>query len=131
MSAFADLVLADGQASPVSRTFKAVAEVDGYWTWSYIPSGGLPLSAVTVRSRTTFPKDPNGVTRHEVQIKLPFVETPANEAPRVAYYEEVSLTVKTSGRSLLQERKDILAYVKNFLAHTRASELVVDGDPPR
>lgn len=131
MPQFADLALNDGLATPQSRTFKAVALADGWWQWSYTPANMPPIANVTIKERTTLPKDPNGVTRHEVVFRLPFVETPANEAPRVAYYEEVSMTFKTSGRSTLQERKDVLAFAKNFLANQLATDLVVDNSPPR
>lgn len=131
MTAFSDLTLADGQATPINRTFKATALIDGKWTWMYQPAGSTPIGYVTLKSTTTFSKDPNGITTHKFSCRVPFVETPEGEAPRVPYYCEIDVNVKTSGRSTAQERKDLLAYVHNFLASSRASEIVVDGDPPR
>lgn len=131
MSQFTDLTLADGQATPVNRTFKALALIDGSWTWVYTPAGVTPIGGITIKSATSFPKDPNGITQHKIRCRVPFFEQPVGEAPRVPYFCEIDVTVKTSGRSTSQERKDVLAYVKNFLASTRASEIIVDGDPPR
>jgi len=131
MSSFTDTTLYDGLSTPVLRTFKAVANIDGRWTWVYVPSGSIPLGAHTLKTATAFPKDPNGVTQHKITLRIPFVEQPSGEAPRTPYFCEIDIVVKTSGRSTAQERKDLLAYAKNFLASARASEMVVDGDPPR
>lgn len=131
MSSFNDLAISDGNTTPVSRTFKAVANVDGRWRWVYLPSDVSPAGAITLHSRTYLPKDPNGVTKHEFELMVPFVETPVGAAPRVVYFCEAKLTINTSGRSTLQERKDLRAYLANFLDSTRASEMIVDGDLPR
>lgn len=131
MTAFADISLADGQSTPVSRTFKAIALIDNSWKWSYAPPGTTPVGYVNLYSSTAFPKDPNGITTTKFKCRVPYFEQPAGEAPRVPYFCEVDIVFKTSGRSTSQERKDLLAYAKNFLASARASEIVVDGDPPR
>lgn len=131
MSAFTDLQLYNGLATPVQVLFKATALIDGHWTWYYAPSATTPIGYHMLRSKTTFPKDPNGVRREEFRIRIPYFEAPAGEAPRSPYFLEVDVQFKISGRSTAQERKDLLAYAKNFLASTRASEIVVDGDPPR
>lgn len=131
MTAFNDLALADGLSTPVSRTFKAKAEIDGYWTWWYELSGGVALAYPSVKSKTTFSRNPNGGTKHEFVLRIPVLDATAVGSPKVGHFHQATVTITTADRGTAAERADLLAYVKNFFASTRASEIVVGLDPPR
>lgn len=132
MSQFTNLALLDGLATAVSRTFSAKALIDGRWTWWYEAAGLNTLAYPSITTKTVFAKDPNGVTRHEINVKIPATESAvAGVAPRIAYFHEAKLIVTTSGRGTIAERSDLLAYVKNLLASTRLTEIIVNLDPPR
>lgn len=131
MTAFTNLVLNDGLATPVARIFKAKAEIDGRWTWWYELASGIAQAFPYINTRTLFARNPNGATKHEINIKIPVVDTSVAGSPRPSHFHQVSIVVTTSDKGTAAERADLVAYTKNFVASSRFSELVLDMDPPR
>lgn len=131
MTAFTDLIINDGQSTPVARTFKAKALIDGMWNWWYEVAGSAALGYPSIKSKTTFSRNPNGGTRHEFQLRIPVLDVSTPASPKVGHFHQCVITITTADRGTAAERSDLLAYVKNFLASSRASEIVVGLDPPR
>ena len=130
MPAFANLTLADGQASPANHTFyasheepsgvwnhveNAAANAIGYfylkWSVKTPPIGGK----VSTQDR---------VYRVKQTVSCPTLESTSAAtgsgippAPTVAYTCVSNVEYVLPERSTLQNRKDINAYTKNGLAH--------------
>lgn len=137
MPSIANLVLADGQASPVNHTFevmtaqmgedrpavfmeKSAGSVNGY----------LQLTVLTRKSKT------NGSYKTLVKLALPTLETVTGSspsgfapAPAVAYTEFATLDITHPERSALQNRKDVLAYLASLFNHAEFKKVVHNIEP--
>lgn len=123
MGAFASKVLNDGQAAPVAHTFSPVTIAGELALWQdrapAVALGFLTLSQFLKRpskeSRTY--KLTLKVVTPVLEVTAPTTVTGIQPAPTLAYNLIGSVEFVLPERSSLQERKDILAYVKNALAH--------------
>jgi len=128
----ASIILADGQATPVNKTFEAqIAQVGQdqaceFWEKSAGSlSGYRRLSVLTRKSKTG-----NGL-RTIVKISLPVLETVSGSspsgfapAPAVAYTTLATLEIVHPERNTLQDRKDMFAFLKNFFSNTTFQAVV-------
>lgn len=113
MSQITDIVLADGQTTPVNRTFSVVTAQSG----TQIPaewadrSGGLILGytglTMSVRKTTN--------SSYKVQIKVTDPELNAVDNTLI-HTSLVNIEFVLPKSTTLQNRKDILAYAKNALS---------------
>jgi len=124
MAAQADLVLANGEATPVNKTFSvrgATAQPDGgvMAIWKDITSGiqiGMPTVMLKVRESAS-------KTDVEKRILKPTLEVVSGSdggytpSPKVAYTLFAKEQFTLPARSTTAERKDILAFSKNLNAH--------------
>lgn len=117
MAAIANLVLADGQATPVNKTFAPMDANSGLATWTDRSSGiSLGMPAVTLSVSVG---DTNKVT---AKVSLPVMEVISGSdggytpAPQVAYTVIGKTEFVFPARCSLQNRKDIRAFVRNLLA---------------
>lgn len=128
MSAISSIVLADGQTTPANHTFTpARPQVgDDFAQWRNVEgdtlTGGRQLS-LRVRQLTT------GYVV-EGQVKDPVLSlipdnccTPSN-VPQVAYTAIFDFKFRIPASANAANRKDILAYAKNFLANTAVKSAV-------
>lgn len=141
MPAFGNVVINDGQATPVAKTFKPV-DIDVNNVSHYAEtSGGIPLGygriGVSLRTPSgraasgTSSKDRNYKILFKLQVPTLEVTSPSTgsgiqPAPTVAYQTVANLEFTVPERSTLAERKDILAYAKNLLSNALATSVVVD-----
>jgi hypothetical protein len=132
MSAIADVVLADGQATPVNKTFSVQDCTSQLATWEDRTSGiGVGMPAVTL-SLT------KGQTSNKVVAKvvLPVMKAITGSdggytpAAAVAYQLVGKVEIVLPTQATLQNRKDILAFTKNFLANAFAVSAVQDFARP-
>lgn len=125
MSAIANIVLNDGQGTPVAHTFAPaktqadLAVLEDRVAGFYVGFNKLTFSLTR----------PNGSTTSNRNLKLSIkIETPKLEsanpaangftpAPTVSYRPVVELTATIPERSSLQDRKDLQAYIKNALSN--------------
>lgn len=135
MAAVANIVLADGQASPVNHTFVPTKQLPGGFIYHDKATGvvvGFPSLQIT--SRLPDSTTPN--YKCSGKVTVPILETAATAAsgftpgPTVAYRNVVETNVVIPARATLAERKDIYAYGKNLLAHAVFGSLVQDMDAP-
>jgi len=135
MSQQTSLVLNDGQTTPVAKTFSARGADMSLATWKDISSGiaiGNPV--ITLSNKDS--EGNNGVYRVEARVTLPVLEVISGDAqgytasPKIAYKMFGKVELVSPNRATLQNRKDLLAFVKNLLAHAVMTETSVNFDPP-
>lgn len=132
MASFANIVIADGQTTPVNHTF-AVKSNDNRVSKYEDRVGGVPIGYGKLTFTVT---DVNKYNRRvALSIEIPVLEAVSGSNPSgftpaaaVAYYNKVDISFVTNNRSTVQNRKDILAYAKNALALAMVSSVVVDGE---
>lgn len=116
----APIVLGDGQATPVNKTFAPKDCTPQLATWSDRSSGisiGQPHLTLSVIESAT-------VNKISGKIMLPVLETTSTDgvagyvaAPKVAYQSMAKFELILPHRASLQNRKDTLAFLKNFLGN--------------
>nr|UUW21338.1 MAG: hypothetical protein [Sanya fiers-like virus 28] len=131
MAAKGNIVINDGQATPVAHTFspRGPASPDGYHIYEDRVGGiaiGFPLLMFRVKSPSTGAQvsQSNRVYRVAMSIALPTMEvtspqtgTGIQPAPTVSYVNRASVEYILAERGTLANRKDLNAYVKNFLSN--------------
>lgn len=123
MPAIAALTLADGQATPVNHTFGVVGiDAQGVARWAD-RSGGIALGFPQVNISLKNPSKDSRNFRVTAQVVCPVLEqtsastaTGIQPAPTKAYDVRANVELVLPERSTLQQRKDLAAYLKNFLA---------------
>jgi hypothetical protein len=135
MSAQSTIVLNDGQTTPVAKSFLPRGAELRLAHWKETSGGisiGMPMITLSNKETT----GSGGVSRTEARILLPILETISGDAggytpsPKVAYAMFFKGEFVCPARSTLANRKDILAFAKNLLAHAVMSEAVVDLNYP-
>lgn len=116
MAIQASLVLADGQATPVNKTFSANGVKGDLAAWKDKSSGiAIGFPTITMSLRESAAK-----TEVEKRISLPTLETISGSdggytpSPKVAYVVFCKEQFVLPARCTTQNRKDILAFSKNM-----------------
>jgi hypothetical protein len=133
MPAVTQLVVNDGQATPVAHTFKPDGK-KGEVLFFADRSGGIPVGygKISFNRRET---SGNGSGSYKVTMKIvvPTLEqtsastaTGIQPAPTVAYKHEVNIEFSMPARGSVANRKDILAYAKNLLATADVQAVIHD-----
>jgi len=133
MPTFGTMTINDGQATPAAHAFEAITSDAGVSRYQDLSSGvpiGYPKIIIGRREPV---KDGSGVFKVSVSIDVPTLEqtsastaTGIQPAPTVAYVTAFRGDFLLPSRSSTANRKDILAYVKNALATSVMTDLVVD-----
>lgn len=134
MAAQANIVINDGATTPVAKTFSARGADLALAQWKDI-SSGIPIGFPTITIGTSDRKGTNGSFKTEIRVSVPVLEVISGSdggytpSPKVAYtmFGKVELTCPNRGTQ--QNRKDLLAFVKNLMAHSVVSDTVVDFNP--
>lgn len=133
MPAVAAITINDGQATPVAHTFDPTGP-DTNGAFSYVDnSSGVALGFPRITLSKSDPRGNSSVYRVKGRFEIPVLET-ANGAnpegytpgPAVAYTVRGNMEFLLPQRSDTDERKDILAYVSNFLQLALAESLIHD-----
>lgn len=125
MTAIAALTILDGKATPVSHTFNPVnIDSAGVAKWAD-RVGGIALGFPIVTLSSRMPTKQSRNYKDTFKVVLPVLEitsaatsTGITPAPTLAYNLTFNGDFTLPERSTLNERNDLLAYVKNFLAST-------------
>jgi hypothetical protein len=135
MSAIANVVINDGAASPVAHTFSPVSIV-GDLAKLADRSGGIAIGFPVITQSIRSPG--NGLRTYKVMMKVsvPTLDVVAGSttagtiaAPSLAFTCLANVEFVLPERSSLSERKNILAYVRNYLATSVAASAVQDLEP--
>lgn len=124
MSAIANVVINDGQSTPVSHTFAPVTiDAQGVAKWAD-RSGGISVGFSTLSYSLKNPTGSSKSYKLTAKVVLPVLEQTApstatgiQPAPTVAYNLIANVEMVMPERSTAQDRKNLLAYVKNYLAN--------------
>lgn len=135
MAAVANIILADGQSTPVNHTFNPTDIKSDVVTYHDKSSGiiaGFPR--VTIGRRLATPSNRNVKTTSRVY--LPVLETAATAAsgftpgPTLSYALSGNVDVVIPDRATAAERADLYAYLKNLVANAVFGSAVKDMDFP-
>jgi hypothetical protein len=127
MPAIATLAINDGQAAPVSHNYDPVTTDGSQAKWAdrspTIPSGFRTISHEVLPPA-------NGRTVHKITcgFYIPVVATVAG-VDTVVRYSSGQVVLNVAADSLLQERKDLLAYVANFLGNATVKTSIQNLEP--
>lgn len=133
MAQIAPITLADGQATPVNRTFSPVGkDSNGVAKWVDRSGGiaiGYPIITMQVREpskSSRFYKVTRRVTLPVLEATSPSTMTGIQPAPTKAYDLVVDTTYVLPERCTLAQRQDLLAFAKNFDANAVFTAAVKD-----
>lgn len=140
MSAQANIVINDGQASPVAHTFNSRGASPALASYLETVGGiGIGMPIITIGSSRKG-KGSASVYRTEARITVPILKTVNGSdggytpIPAVAFNLFAKVEFVAPDQCSLQNRKDIFAYVKNLLSLADGSNPVrqslVDFDIP-
>lgn len=126
MPAIANIVINDGQTTPVAHTFSPAKSTSDYSMYedrvsgTYIGFGRFHLTMVRPKGES---KVANRSIKVVVGIEIPVLETLGNSdagiipPPTVAHKPMVKVEFTLPERATLQQRKDLRAYMMNALAN--------------
>lgn len=141
MPALASFVINDGATTPVAHTFYPTGPDDNGVNYFVDRSSGIAIGFPSVSLDLRQPRPAaagteskaSRVYRAKFKVTMPVLEvtspntgTGIQPAPTKAYDLVANLEFILPERSTLQNRKDILAYARNLLAHANATSLVQD-----
>lgn len=143
MPTVANIVLANGEATPVNHTFVPMGrDADGGFLFedqsprvaSTSPLGWPRIRVTTQRVTEVGPRANAAglINRVTVTISLPQLETLGTSdtgltpPPTVAYIDRVKTEFMLPARDTVADRKDALAYAKNVLGNANIISLVHD-----
>lgn len=145
MPAFAAITINDGATTPVAHTFNPsglsndAMNIAKYADRSGGTAIGFPRITVSLRepvpAKNGQPSAAGRVFRASFQVKVPKLETLGTNDQGITPPPTLAYTAMFTGefvipeRASLQDRKDLLAYVKNLLAHAVTTSIVQDLDP--
>lgn len=134
MGQIANVSLTDGAATPVTRVFNPVNKInDNTFKWVN-RAGGIPIGfdRLTIMQR---PGDGKGATKVAIRLVTPILEvtspstsTGIQPAPTVAYEPLANIEFVLPDRSSKQNRKDLLAMIRDCLSEAVITTLVEDLD---
>lgn len=141
MAARANIVINDGQTTPVAHTFNPNSgdgNVPGVSIISYEDrSGGIQVGFPVASLSTRKPTKTNRNYKVTVKVSVPVLEVVTNStvsgiapAPTVAYTVTSVQDFIMPERSSLAARKDLLAYVKNLMANAVMTAAIQDLESP-
>lgn len=131
MGAIANIVLADGQATPVNHTFEAVrVDSEGVARYADKVSGipvGFSLISQSLKEPTKASPNYKAVFKFAVptlEVTSPSTATGIQPAPTVAYTHYVTISATLPGRGTTANRKDVKAFVKNFVNSAQFTDTI-------
>jgi len=124
MSAIAALTLADGATTPVNHTFSPVnIDQAGVAKWADRSGGialGFPVVSLSLRNPSKTSRNfrlTAKVVTPVLEVTSPSTATGIQPAPTLAYNVVANIDITLPERSTQQQRKDLSAFMKNFLAN--------------
>lgn len=125
MTAIASLTLADGQATPANHTFAPVGiDQASVAKWADRSGGialGFPIVSFSLRapaasSKSRVFKLTAKVVTPVLEVTSPSTSTGIQPAPTLAYNLIANVDIALPERSTVAQRKDLIAFLKNYLA---------------
>lgn len=141
MAARNNIVINDGQATPVAHTFNPNSgdgNVPGTSVIEYEDRvSGIQVGFPKISFSTRKPTKTNRNYKVAIKVMVPVLETVSNStvsgiapAPTVAYVATFIGDFILPERCTLPVRKDLLAYVKNLLTNAATTSAIQDLESP-
>lgn len=133
MAAIASLTLADGQATPVNKTFIPMDCTSALAVWTDRSSGiglGMPKLDLSVSVKSGQSTKVRGTVAIPVMEVISGADGGYTPSPKVAYTMRGKIDFELPERSTLQNRKDLRAFVRNYLADAVIQKAVEDFERP-
>lgn len=127
MPAIASLSINDGLASPVAHTFAPQSTTGSKASWAD-RSPTIPAGYRTISHEVAEPNGTRTVTKVTAGYMVPVVAT-IDGSDTVVRYNSAQVVLNVNPASTLQERKDLLAYVVNFLSNATVKTSVENLEP--
>lgn len=127
MPAIAALTINDGATTPVAHVFNVVTTTGSKAEWAD-RSPGVPAGYLKFQHQVEQPAGQRTVYRITIGAHNPVMAT-VDGVPTVVRYSSAQVTLNLAPDSSLQERKDLLAYVTNFLANASVKTSVENIEP--
>lgn len=127
MPQIANIVLADGASTPANHTFGVVTTDGALAKWNE-RSAGTPAGFYSLSHEVRAPTQPGGADRIFIGISIPVLAT-VDGVLQVTRFSSAQVVLNLSHLSTLQERKDLLAYVTNFLSNATVKTSVENIEP--
>lgn len=127
MPAITALTINDGQVAPVAHTFNPVTTDGSRAEWAE-RSGASPAGFFALSHEVRKPGTPAAAHRVVIGLNVPVMAT-VNGVPTVVRNSSAQVILNLSNQSSEQERKDLLAYVKNILSNTSVATTVHNIEP--
>lgn len=135
MSAINDITLADGQTTPANHVFTAYQPQNGsgpaIWqnTEASTPAGYRRITLSVSQQSAGKPVKVRMVISDPVLASIPTGCCIDSNIPQISYTDFFDATFSLPYNSTLQNRKDILAYAKNYLAQSVVTTAVTNLEP--
>jgi hypothetical protein len=137
MAAIAQVVLANGEATPVNKNFDPVNIINDVSSWADRSGGsalGYPVISLSVRPPVSGAKTRNNKVTFKVitpvlEVTSPSTATGIQPAPTKAYDLVFDGSFILPERCSLAERKNILAFAKNAFSHAILTNAVWNLEP--
>lgn len=125
MTAIAALTLNNGETTPVAKTFNPVnIDANGVAKWAD-RSGGVALGYPIITYSLKSPNKDSRAYKLTAKVTLPVLEqtspstsTGIQPAPTLAYNVLATVEFAMPERSTQQQRKDVRAFLANFVANS-------------
>lgn len=127
MPAIAALTINDGATTPVARTFAPVSTTGSKAEWAERTSG-QPAGFYSLTHEYVKPASPGSAHRIKIGLNVPVMAT-VEGVPTVVRNSSAQVIFNLSNSSSEQERKDMLAFVRNALANATVQTTVHNIEP--
>lgn len=127
MPAIATLSVNDGQAAPVAHSFAPVT-TDGSKAQFADRSPSIPSGFRTISHEVLPPAGARTVNKISLGFMVPVVAT-VDSVDKVVRYSSAQVILNVHPDAVLQERKDLLAYVANTLGLAQVKASVENIEP--
>lgn len=127
MPAISNIAINDGAATPVSHTFAVVSTTGAKAEWSD-RSPGSPAGFLGISHEVRRPATANAAQRVVIGFNIPVLESVDGKL-QVTRFSSAKVEFNLANLSTEQERKDVLAYVRNFLANADVATSVTNVEP--
>lgn len=130
-----DLILANGQTTPVNVTFSSAGAPDANTRLWYARSvnGGFPLGYYSLKHIANQPKDlsnPSAMTRQRIHVRAPKLDVSVANNPKLISAGTISAEIATPANWSDADRQDLLAMFANALglrSTTKLGDNIVTG----
>lgn len=134
MPAVSSIIINDGATTPVAHTFSPT-KVEGPLATYHDRAGGVSIGYPALSIQAVQPSKSQRLYKTTLKVVMPVLENVTGTsssgftpAPTKAYDMVAIVHVLAPERSTTQNRKDILAFVKNALAHATLTSVVQDNE---